>query len=173
MDKKFNLFFYTMRILLALKMKYEARDSWKYHATKTIILPIRIEAPSKTIWGKVRQRIRKAVGRVYCPSGEMICPSRLGKAATEIFDSFCSPATYNIVPTEGTRIEAHYRQTEEGGYICRLTVRHEKRTICRVRLNLSVSDGEARIEVFAPLALLARLIATGTAHPARYGHHCL
>lgn len=161
-----------MRILLALKQKYKAQDAWKYHATKTIILPIRIEAPSKTIWGKVWQRIRKAVGQVYIHDSGSLSPNRLGKVASEIFDSFCSSATYNIVPTEGTRIEAHYRQTEEGGYICCLTVHHEKRTICRVLLNLSVSDGEARIEVFAPLVLLARLIATGTARPGLYGH-CL
>lgn len=165
MYEEFDRYFYTVRILLALKEKYEADDVWECHATKTIILPTRIEAPSKTIWGKVWQKIHKAVGKVYIHDGGNLYPNRLGKAASEIFDSFCSPATYNTIPTKEIRIEAHYRQPKGGGYMCDLTVRHGKRTKCRVRLNLSMSNGEARIEVFAPLVLLARLIATGTARP--------
>lgn len=165
MYEEFNRYFDTLRILLALKERYKADDVWECHATKTIILPTRIEAPSKTIWGKAWQRIRKAAGLVYIHEGGNFSPSRLGKDASEIFDSFCIPATYNTIPIKGTRIEARYQQPEGDAYMCNLTVRHGKRTICRVRLSLSVSDGEARIEVFAPLALLARLIATGTARP--------
>lgn len=165
MNEKINRYFQILRIKIALMEKYKAKDPWKCNATKTIILPIRIEAPSTTLWGRAMQRIRKAAGRVYFLAGESVYPNKLGKEASEIFDSFCTPATYNIVPTEEIKIEAHYQQTKECGYACCLNVRHGKRIVCQVQLNLSVSNGEARIKVFAPLALLARLIASGSARP--------
>lgn len=69
MYEEFDRYFDTLRILLALKERYKADDVWECHATKTIILPTRIEAPSKTIWGKAWQRIRKAAGLVYIHEG--------------------------------------------------------------------------------------------------------
>lgn len=164
-EKEFELYTQTEQVLRALEARYDTSEPWSRHESTTIVLPTRIEAPSRTAGGRLWQRIRKAWGKVSVLREGTFSPGMLGKEAAKIFDSFCNPATYNIVPTKETRIKASYQQPADNEYVCALTVCRGKQTVCRVRLSLSVSNGVAEIKVFAPLVLLARLIATGTARP--------
>lgn len=164
-EKDFRLCEQTRQTLRALEARYGTNKSWSRHESTTIILPTRIEALSRTAGGRIWQRIRKAQGKVSVLKEDTFSPYMLGKDAAEIFDSFCNPATYNIVPTKEIEITASYRQPEDNEYVCSLIVCREKQTVCQVQLSLSVSNGVAEIKVFAPLVLLARLIATGTARP--------
>lgn len=164
-EKEFELYTKTEQVLRALESRYGTSDSWSRHESTTIVLPTRIEAPCRTARGRLWQKIRKAWGKVYILREDTFSPCMLGKDAAEIFDSFCNPATYNIVPTKETRIKASYQQPSDNEYVCSLAVCRGKQTVCRVRLSLSVSNAVAEIKVFAPLVLLARLIATGTVRP--------
>lgn len=121
-----DIFLQEGMMLALLADKYKSSNPRVDGGSTTIRLPIKVEAPSTSRWGRFWQRIRKIGGRVKILHGDSLAPRMLGSVAAEIFDSCCDPATYSKGHIKEIQTEVHCLQPEATKYYCTVLVRREK-----------------------------------------------